>query len=33
MNFKLDSTTKQENLLTQIDYPVLDKKYSKDELK
>lgn len=33
MNFKIDLTTKQQNLLTQINYPVLDKDYSKDEIK
>lgn len=33
MNFKIDLTTKQQNLLTQINYPVIDKEYSKDEIK
>ena len=33
MNFKLDLTTKQQNLLKEINYPVIDKEYSKDELK
>lgn len=33
MNFKTDLTLKQQNLLTQINYPILDKDYSKDEVK
>lgn len=33
MNFKIDLTTKQQNLLTQINYPVVNKEYSKDEIK
>lgn len=33
MNFKIDLTQKQQNLLTQINYPVLDKEYSKEEIK
>ena len=33
MNFKIDLTQKQQNLLTQINYPVLDKEYTKDEVK
>lgn len=33
MNFKIDLTQKQQNLLTQINYPVLDKEYTKDEIK
>lgn len=32
MNFKIDLTEKQQNLLTQIDYPVIDKDYSKEEI-
>ena len=33
MNFKIDLTSKQQNLLKEINYPVLDKEYSKDEIK
>lgn len=33
MNFKMDLTQKQQNLLTVIDYPVVDKEYSQDEIK
>ena len=33
MNFKIDLTTKEQNLLTQINYTILDKEYSKDEIK
>lgn len=33
MNFKLELTSKQQNLLEQIDYPVIDKEYSNDEVK
>ena len=33
MNFKIDLTKKQQNLLSQIDYPVEDKDYSGDEIK
>ena len=33
MNFKIDLTQRQQNLLTQINYPVLNKEYSKDEIK
>lgn len=33
MNFKIDLTSKQQNLLTEINYPVLDKEYSKDDIK
>ena len=33
MNFKIDLTLKQQNLLTQINYPVIDREYSKEELK
>ena len=33
MNFKIDLTQNQQNLLTQIDYPVLDKEYSKEEIR
>lgn len=33
MNFKMDLTPNQQNLLTQINFPVVDKEYSKDEVK
>jgi hypothetical protein len=33
MNFKIDLTPKQQNLLTEINYPVLDKEYSKEDIK
>ncbi len=33
MNFKIDLTSKQQNLLTEIDYPVLDKEYTKEDIK
>ena len=33
MNFKIDLTQKQQNLLVQINYPVLDKEYTKEEIK
>ena len=33
MNFKMDLTQKQQNLLTIIDYPILDKEYTQDEIK
>lgn len=33
MNFKIDLTPKYQNLLTEINYPVLDKEYSKDDIK
>lgn len=33
MNFKIDLTKNQQNLLTQIYYPVYDKEYSKEEIK
>lgn len=33
MNFKIDLTPKQQNLLTEINYPVIDKEYSKDDIK
>ena len=29
----MDLTQKQQNLLTIIDYPVLDKEYTQDEIK
>lgn len=33
MNFKLDLTRKQQNLLSQINYPVEDRDYSTDEIR
>ena len=33
MNFKIDLAPKYQNLLTEINYPVLDKEYSKDDIK
>ena len=33
MNLKMDLTQKQQNLLTIIDYPIVDKEYSQDEIK
>ena len=33
MNFKIDLTQNQQNLLTQIDYLVIDKEYSKEEIR
>lgn len=33
MNFKIDLAPKHQNLLTEINYPVLDKEYSKDDIK
>lgn len=32
MNFKIDLTTKQQNLLQQLDFQVENKDYSKDEI-
>lgn len=33
MNFKIDLTKQQQNLLTQINFPVEDKEYSSDEIR
>lgn len=33
MNFKTDLPQKYQNLLTQIDYSVEDREYSKDDIK
>lgn len=33
MNFKMDLPPKHQNLLTEINYPVLDKEYSKEDIK
>lgn len=33
MNFKRDLPPKHQNLLTEINYPVLDKEYSKEDIK
>lgn len=33
MNFKIDLAPKHQNLLTEINYPILDKEYSKDDIK
>ena len=33
MNFKIDLTPKQQNLLAEINYPVIDKEYSKDDIR
>lgn len=32
MNLKTDLTAKEQNLLTQINYNILNKEYSKDEI-
>lgn len=33
MNLKKDLTSEQQKLLIQINFPILDKEYSKDEIK